>query len=72
MLTEAPVYMRRHQGAKFENFDVSNVIYQKFSHAPLPIGSMGKNVNVMLKLTIKSFCYAAVTLFSPTERVVFN
>ena len=29
---EAHVYMRRHQGAKVEHFDVSNVIYHKFSH----------------------------------------
>ena len=31
-LTEAHVYMRRHQGAKVVHFDVSNVIYHKFSH----------------------------------------
>ena len=26
------VYIRRHQGAKVEHFNVSNVIYHKFSH----------------------------------------
>ena len=30
--TEAHVYMRRHQGAKVKHFDVSDVIYHKFSH----------------------------------------
>ena len=29
-LTETHVYMQRHQGAKVEHFDVSNVIYHKF------------------------------------------
>ena len=28
--TETRAYMRRHQGAKVEHFDVSNVIYHKF------------------------------------------
>ena len=30
--TEAHVYMLRHQDAKVKHFDVSNVIYHKFSH----------------------------------------
>ena len=30
--TEAHVNMRRHQDAKVKQFDVSNVIYHKFSH----------------------------------------
>ena len=29
---EAHVYMRRHQGVKCKHFDVSDVIYHKFSH----------------------------------------
>ena len=33
MSKEAHVHMRGHQGAKFEHFDVSNMIYHKFSHA---------------------------------------
>ena len=31
-LTEARVYLGHHQGAKFKHFDVSNEIYQDFSH----------------------------------------
>ena len=42
--TEAHVYMRRHQDAKVKHFDVSNVIYHKFSH--------GAAVNVMLEYKI--------------------
>ena len=30
--TEAHVYMRRHQGAKVKHFDISILIYHKFSH----------------------------------------
>ena len=47
--TEAHVYMRRHQGAKVEHFDVSNVIYHKFSHGAVSYTLNGKNVNVMLE-----------------------
>ena len=39
---EAHVYMRCHQDAKCKHFDINDVIYHKFSHAPLPICSMGK------------------------------
>ena len=48
--TEAHVYMRRHQGAKFEHFDVSNVIYHKFSHGAVSYMLNVENVNVMLEL----------------------
>ena len=47
--TEAHVYMRRHQGAKVEHFDVSNVIYHKFSHGAVSYTLNGENVNVMLE-----------------------
>ena len=47
--TEAHVYMRRHQGAKVEHFDVSNVIYHKFSHGTVSYTLSGENVNVMLE-----------------------
>ena len=50
--TEAHVYMLRHQGAKVEHFDVSNVIYHKFSHGPVSYTLSGENVNVMLELYI--------------------
>ena len=47
---EAHVYMRRHQGAKVEHFEVSNVIYHKFSHGTVSYALDGENVNVMLEL----------------------
>ena len=40
-----------HQGAKVEHFDVSNVIYHKFSHGAAFYTLNGKNVNVMLEFT---------------------
>ena len=46
---EAHVYMRRHQGAKVKYFDVSNVIYHKFSHGAVSYTLNGENVNVMLE-----------------------
>ena len=49
-LTEAHVYMRHHQGAKVEHFDVSNVIYHKFSHGAVSYTLNGEIVNVMLEL----------------------
>ena len=50
--TEAHVYMRRHQGAKVEHFDVGNVIYPKFSHGAVFYTLNGENVNVMLEFLI--------------------
>ena len=47
--TEAHVYMRRHQGAKVKHFDVSNVIYHRFSHGAVSYTLNGENVNVMLE-----------------------
>ena len=38
-----------HQGAKVEHFDVSNVIYHKFSHGAVSYTLNGENVNVMLE-----------------------
>ena len=56
--TSIDVYVRRHQGAKCEHFDVSNVIYHKFSHG----AQRGKrytlnveNVNVILEFSV---CYS--------------
>ena len=51
--SEAHVYMRRHQGAKVEYFDVSDVIYHKFSHGPVSYTLNGENVNVMLEFPLK-------------------
>ena len=50
--TEAHVYMRRHQKAKVKHFDISNVIYHKFSHGAVSYRLYGKNVNVMLESPI--------------------
>ena len=44
--------MRRHQDAKVKHFDVSNVIYHKFSHGAASYTLNGKNVNVMLEYNI--------------------
>ena len=49
MSTEAHVYMRRHEGSKVEHFDISNVIYHKFSHGVVSYILNGENVNVMLE-----------------------
>ena len=46
---EAPVYMRCHQDAKVERFDISNVIYHKFSHNAVSYTLNGENVNLMLE-----------------------
>ena len=48
-LTEAHVYMRRHQGVKVKHFDVSNEIYHKFSHGAVSYTLNGENVSVMLE-----------------------
>ena len=42
--------MRRHQDANIKHFDVSNVIYHKFSHGAVSYTLNGENVNVMLGL----------------------
>ena len=44
--------MRRHQGAKVEHFDVSNVIYHKFSYGAVSYTLDGEDVNVMLELEV--------------------
>ena len=49
--TEAHVYMRHHQGAKVENFDI---IYQKFSHGAGFYTINGENVNVLLETIFTS------------------
>ena len=41
--------MFSHQGAKVKHFDVSNVIYHKFSHGAVSYTLNGENVNVMLE-----------------------
>ena len=48
-LTEAHVYMRHHQGRKCKDFDISDVIYHKFSHGAASYMLSGENVNSMLE-----------------------
>ena len=52
-MTETHVYMQCHQGVKVEHFDVSNVIYHKFSHGAVSCKFNVENVNVMLKWKFK-------------------
>ena len=59
--------MRRHQGAKVQHFDVSNVIYHKFSHGVVSYTLSGKNVNVMLELSTTLFAGSTVVT---AERLV--
>ena len=54
--TEAHVYMRRHQTVKVKHFfDVSNVIYHKFSHGAVSYTLNGETVNVTLKFLLRHF-----------------
>ena len=62
--TEAHVYMRRHQGAKVKHFDVSNVIYHKFSHGAGSYTLSGENVNVMLELRNNFFLTRELSLIN--------
>ena len=48
-INRSTFYMRRHQGAKVKHFDVSNVIYHKFSHGAVSYTLNGETVNVMLE-----------------------
>ena len=49
--------MRRHQGAKVKHFDVSIVIYHKFSYGAVSYTLNGENVNVMSGFTVKPKCF---------------
>ena len=61
--TEAHVYMRRHQGAKWKHFDVSDVIYHKFSHGAASHTLNEENVNVMSEYHFKN-CFVGFVKFS--------
>ena len=50
MSTEAHVYLRCYQDAKVKHFDVSNLIYHKFSYCAASYTLNGKTVNVTLEL----------------------
>ena len=58
MSTEAHVYMRRHQDAKVEHFDVSDVINLKFLHGGVSYTLNGENDNIMLEFMLNSKCSA--------------
>ena len=53
-LTEAHLYMQRHQGAKCKHLDVSEIIYHNCSHGPAFYMLNGENVNVMLEYMANS------------------
>ena len=59
-LTEAHVYMPRHQGAKVKHFDVSNVIHQKFSYGAVSYMLYGENANVMLESRINKYNFGLI------------
>ena len=62
-----------HQGAKVEQFNVSNVIYHKCSHGAVSYTLNGENVNVMLEIHDCSFCYLTLLIsqsnFLGTENI---
>ena len=57
--------MQRHQDAKVKYFDVSNVIYHKFSHGAVSHTLNGKNVNVMLEFVINHVINARRAHYAP-------
>ena len=71
MSTEAHVYIRRHQGAKVKHFDVSNVIYHKFSHGAVSYTLNVENVNVMLEYIIKNTWNKLVKKYSHLDEKYF-
>ena len=58
MSTEAHVYMRRHQDAKVEHFDVSNMIYHKILDGGVSYTLNGENFSIMLEFMLNSKCSA--------------
>ena len=77
MSTEAHVYMRHHQGAKVKHFDVSNVIYHKFSHGAVSYTLNGENVDVMLEsldnvMSYKSYDHTCNNTLTQMRNVTDN
>ena len=66
--------MRRHQGAKVEHFDVSNMIYHNFSRAAVSYTLNRENVNVMLELTVKDpgYCLSLDLVSFHAHRTVMD
>ena len=56
--------MRRHQDAKVKQFDVSNVIYHKFSHGTVSYTLNGANVNVMFEFFVSGALFPQIMFFS--------
>ena len=69
--TEAHVYMLRHQGAKVEHVDVSNVIYHKFSHGGISYTLNGKNVMLECLLTTDVTFSVSSKLSQPMGKIEF-
>ena len=56
--TEAHVYMGRHQTVKVKHFfDVSNVIYHKFSHGPVSYNAQWGNRERHVKIFVKALLF---------------
>ena len=78
--TEAHVYIQPHQGVKVEHFEVSNLIYHKFSHGDISYTLNGETVNIMLEFVfstriakIKTQCKCfTVTQYSLASAVLFE
>ena len=49
--------MPRHQGAKVEHFDVSNMIYHKFSHGSISYRLNWEDVKVVLEFAYSSMLF---------------
>ena len=67
--------MQRHQGAKDKHFDVSNVsnvIYDKFSHGAVSYKLNGKIVNVMLEFSISRALISPISRNIVLNNLLFN
>ena len=70
--TEVHVYMRRHQDVNIKHFDVSNVIYHKFSHGAVSYTLNGENVNVMLGLFFSNCLIMALIILISIIGNIYN
>ena len=66
MWKEAHVYMRCHQGAKCKHFDVSDLIYHRFSHGAASYTLNGERGNVMLEFFL--FLIETICLVKTVQR----
>ena len=70
--TEAYVYMRRHQNAKVKHFDVSNVIYHKFSHGAVSYRLNGKKRLRHVRISFQRGKCNSVTLKLMSESCIYK